>query len=68
MDITYLNSQSDILITHMRNQGYSRQSIKICGTILNYLRELTDKQECTSYDDVRSWMHINFATLRLHIG
>ena len=59
MDITYLNSQYDILITHMKNQGYSRSYIKVCGTIINYLRELYDSEECKSYDEFRSWISDN---------
>lgn len=59
MNVTYLQSNVDSLIEHMRNHGYSISSLKACKSTSNYIISLSAELSWTSYDDVRSWCSNN---------
>lgn len=43
MNVTYLQSNADSLIDHMRAHGYSRSHIKKCRRVCNYVVTLSDE-------------------------
>lgn len=59
MNVTYLQSNADSLIDHMRAHGYSRSYIKKCRRVCNYVVTLSDELSWESYDDVRLWISAN---------
>ena len=59
MNVTYLQSNADSLIDHMRAHGYSRSYIKKCRRVCNYVVMLSDELSWESYDDVRLWISAN---------
>lgn len=59
MNVTYLQTNADILIEHMQAHGYSRSYIKKCRCISNYIIRISDELSWESYDDVRSWVSTN---------
>lgn len=59
MNVTYLQTNADILIDHMRGHGYSRSYIKKCRRVCNYVITLSDELSWKAYDDVRSWISAN---------
>ena len=59
MNVTYLQTNADILIDHMRGHGYSRSYIKKCRRVCNYVITLSDELSRKAYDDVRSWISAN---------
>lgn len=59
MNATYLQTNVDSLIDHMRAHGYSVAYIKQCRSVTNYIIRLADELSWVSYDDVRSWVSAN---------
>ena len=59
MNATYLQTNADVLIDHMRAHGYSRSYIKKCRRVCNYVITLSNELSWEAYDDVRSWISAN---------
>lgn len=59
MNVTYLQSNVDFLIQHMRDHGYSTSSLKGCRSASNYIVRLSAELSWSSYEDVRSWCALN---------
>lgn len=59
MNVTYLQSNVDSLIQHMRDHGYSTSSLKGCRSASNYIIRLSAELSWSSYGDVRSWCALN---------
>ena len=55
MNVSYLHTNIDALLNHMRISGYSVTSVKACRTTFNYIIRLSSELSWDSYDDVRAW-------------
>lgn len=61
MNVSYLQTNLDVLLNHMRVNGYSVSSIKACRSTSNYVIRLSSELSWDSYDDVRAWTSENEA-------
>ena len=61
MDTTYLQSNLDALLDHMREIGYSVSFVKMCRSASNYAIRLSADLSWSSYDDMRAWASGNEA-------
>lgn len=59
MDVTYLQTNVDSLIEHIRAHGYSVSYVKTCRSTSNYIIRLSTELAWSSYDDVRLWCSAN---------
>ena len=59
MDVSYLKSNVDTLLNHMRSIGYSISYIKICRSLSNHVIRNSSELSWASYDDVRDWVSLN---------
>lgn len=59
MNVSYLQTNLDALLDHMRVNGYSVSSIKACRSTSNYVIRLSSELSWTCYDDVRAWASNN---------
>lgn len=55
MNVSYLETNLDVLLNHMRVNGYSVSFIKMCRSTSNYVIRLSTELSWDSYDDVRAW-------------
>ena len=61
LDTTYLQSNLDALLDHMRVTGYSVSFVKMCRSASNYAIQLSADLSWSSYDDMRTWASENEA-------
>lgn len=59
MNVSFLQTNVDALLNHMRVNGYSVSSIKACRSTSNYIIRLSSELSWSSYDDVRAWTSEN---------
>lgn len=59
MNVSYLQTNLDALLDHMRVNGYSASYIKTCRSTTNYIIQLSSRLSWTCYDDVRTWASEN---------
>ena len=53
MNATYLQTNADVLIDHMRAHGYSRSYIKKCRRVCNYVITLSNELSWEVKDHTR---------------
>lgn len=61
MNVSYLQTNLDALLNHMRISGYSVSTIKACRSTSNYVIRLSSELSWAGYDDVRAWISENEA-------
>lgn len=59
MNVSYLESNKDSLINHMKTAGYSVSYIKKCRSMINHIIRQSGVNEWKSYDEVRAWILSN---------